>query len=179
MYDFEVNPEILTTTLKFELPIYKRIDKITKCFFHLPRCKRFPIKLYGETFLSFLATDVLELAFYIIIHNAIKYSKSYSEIKIEFEEQIDPLNINNILTVRFTNYGFIPSENDQEHLFERGYRGENSLGIKGSGIGLYNLKRICNASGVDVSIKVEPELERPKEGSFSIILRFEDCHRKK
>lgn len=175
MYDFEANPSILTTTRKSSVPIYKRIDKVAKCFKHHPSYRKTPIFLEGETYLSFLATDILEIGFYIILHNAVKYAFPDTIIKIKFIEDRGDLITNPKLTVEFTNEGFIPSLEEIPHLFNRGYRGMNSKDIKGTGIGLYSLKKICDSSDVMATIKLLPDPNNDNKGQFTISLAFENC----
>lgn len=172
MYDYEVNPSILTTTRKSAVPIYKRVDKVAKCFKHHPSYKRTPIVLTGETYLSFLATDILEIAFYIILHNATKYADPGTQIKIEF---IEDMGANNKLTVKFTNFGSLPTDIELPKLFDREYRGVNAVDVKGTGIGLSSLKNICDSSDVIVDIKLCRDVNNENKGQFIISLVFENC----
>jgi signal transduction histidine kinase len=79
--------------------------------------------------------------FYNLLDNAIKFSGTSREIDISLVSRDDEL----IFCVK--DYGIGISEKDQEKVFERFYRGEEpqSLGIKGSGIGLTIVQKIIEA----------------------------------
>ncbi len=172
MYDYEVNPSILTTTRKSAVPIYKRVDKVAKCFKHHHCYKKTPIILTGETYLSFLATDILEIGFYIILHNAVKYADPGTIITIEF---IEDIGVNSTLIVKFTNIGHLPTDTELPHLFDRGYRGVNATGVNGTGIGLFSLKNICDNSDVTVDIALCRDRNNENKGQFIVSLLFENC----
>lgn len=72
-----------------------------------------------------------------IMENAIKYGDGQLiEISVCYEE-------NNCL-VTVMNTGEIPDENDVNHIFESFYRGKNSEGVIGSGLGLYISRNLIN-----------------------------------
>ena len=73
-YDYEVNPDIITNTGKFNFPVYKKIDKIRKTLRDACKDKNLTIKLKKNTFLAYRGHDILEVAFFIILENAIKYA---------------------------------------------------------------------------------------------------------
>lgn len=70
-----------------------------------------------------------------LLGNAIKFSKSGSLIEIETHKNEDEFT----LLVRDNGIGM--SEEDQEHLFERFYRGANVSNIQGTGLGLHIVHR--------------------------------------
>ena len=65
-----------------------------------------------------------------LISNAIKFSSE--DQPIEIQSEVSP----NSLTVRVKDSGIGISKADQEHLFERFFRGENASYIQGTGLGL-------------------------------------------
>lgn len=174
MYDFEVNPSGIRDSKKLYISIYRKIDKITKCLNHLPNRKHH-IRLVGNSFLSYYATDVLELAFYIILRNALKYAIQNTEITVKFEER--QVRRNKELSVEFQNEAQLPKDEEMELLTERGYRGNNSSGKPGSGIGLYTLKQICDEYNVKLKIFTNPSSPGDTRGSFCIRLTFNNCQR--
>src|SRR5690606_18360389 len=65
-----------------------------------------------------------------LISNAIKYSPDDGKIEIL------SIKNNGYLEVFFKDNGIGISQADQEHLFEKFFRGSNALHIKGTGLGL-------------------------------------------
>lgn len=70
-----------------------------------------------------------------IMENAIKYGDGKS-IKISFDDEED------CKLVAFTNTGCSLKEEEIPNLFDSFYRGSNSQGVKGSGLGLYIAKNL-------------------------------------
>lgn len=72
-----------------------------------------------------------------IIENAVKYGDG-KEIKIDigYEE--------NLVLISITNTGCTLFPQDSAHIFESFYRGANSKGVQGSGLGLYISRRLIN-----------------------------------
>jgi len=66
-----------------------------------------------------------------LVSNAIKFSPEYAEIEV-LSETTD-----RSLTISFTDKGMGISEEDQQHLFERFFRGNNVTNIQGTGLGLH------------------------------------------
>jgi PAS domain S-box-containing protein len=66
-----------------------------------------------------------------LLGNAIKFSKPNSIIKVETIKDHDKF------TLLVKDYGIGMSEEDQQHLFERFYRGSNVSNIQGTGLGLH------------------------------------------
>lgn len=77
---------------------------------------------------------ILELILSVIIYNAIKYSPENSEIDLEISKNAK----NIVFTIKDQGMG-IP-KNDQKFVYDRYFRGENVLNIKGTGIGLNIVK---------------------------------------
>lgn len=72
-----------------------------------------------------------------IMENAIKYGDGQLiEITVCYEE--------NSCLVTIMNTGEVPDENDVNHIFESFYRGKNSKGVIGSGLGLYIARNLMN-----------------------------------
>ncbi len=96
-----------------------------------------------------------------LFENAIKYLPPYGNININIysagEEQI---------LVVFKDDGRGIGEKEVEHLFEKGFRGENSVGKRGTGYGLYEVKRLMEDCGGSI------EISSKEEGGFSVYLIF-------
>lgn len=148
-YDLEVNPDLNLNVVMSEIPIYKRIEKIYKCLNDKLRKRNLRLNLEGNSYKKFYSSNVIEIALFIVIENAIKYAMDNSDITIKFEEE------NTKLKVRFNNWGIRPDKSEIQHLSERGFRSSKVLNTKqyeGRGIGLYLFKKICET--VDVSQKI-------------------------
>lgn len=78
-----------------------------------------------------------------IMENAIKYGDGKS-IRISFDDEED------CKLITFTNTGCSLKEEEIPNLFDSFYRGSNSQGIKGSGLGLYIAKNLMKRMGGSV-----------------------------
>ncbi|MBI2419206.1 MAG: HAMP domain-containing histidine kinase [Ignavibacteriales bacterium] len=86
----------------------------------------------------------LELAFYNIFSNVIKYSLRINgsyvrNILIDWEDH------DQIFIIRITNYGKTFSPDESQQVLELEKRGSNSLNIEGKGLGLFLANRIFNS----------------------------------
>ncbi len=97
-----------------------------------------PATIHGDSKLLFHA-------FSNLIANAVKYSGSGSPIELRACQEGENL------VVRVTDYGIGIPERDQEHLFERYYRGANATGIVGTGVGLHFVSMVVMLHHGDVS----------------------------
>lgn len=66
-----------------------------------------------------------------LLSNAIKFSGDEDAIEVSSAVTKDSL------TIRVKDHGIGISQDDQEHLFDRFFRGKNALNIKGTGLGLF------------------------------------------
>jgi len=66
-----------------------------------------------------------------LVSNAIKFSPEKSDIIIRSE------NMDDLITLAIKDAGVGISDEDQQHLFERFFRGENVMNIQGTGLGLH------------------------------------------
>jgi signal transduction histidine kinase len=82
-----------------------------------------------------------------LLSNAIKFSPENSPIRIESKSE------NDMLCIEVIDQGIGISEKDQEHLFERFFRAENAINIKGTGLGLNIVAKFTEMLGGKVSIK--------------------------
>ncbi|HEX8917595.1 MAG TPA: HAMP domain-containing sensor histidine kinase, partial [Chloroflexota bacterium] len=105
--------------------------------------------------------DRLEQVLNNLVSNAIKYSPSGGRVVISTRHEDDYV----VVAVRDQGQG-IPEE-DQQHLFERFFRGRaEGQDVKGLGLGLYVTRRIIEAHGGRIWVS-----SRPGEGSeFSFSL---------
>ncbi|MGN6214409.1 ATP-binding protein [Parafilimonas sp.] len=95
-----------------------------------------------------------------LLSNAVKYSPEGSEVifKTNVKE--------NTITLKIQDHGIGIAPKDQEHLFERFFRGSNTGNIKGTGLGLHIVKRYIDL--MQGSIYLESDIE--KGSIFTVIL---------
>ena len=98
--------------------------------------------------------DMLGLAFYNLIDNALKYSAPGDAIEVRVREDGNSL----FIEVADGGAGIHPEE--QQRIFEDLYRGDNAREIEGSGLGLALSRRIVQLHGGDISLRSNPLLGR-------------------
>lgn len=154
-YDVFLNPESLYADMSVELGVYSKIEKVYKSLYAFRKEKGVDVQLRGESNQKFLLNSMIELAFFVIIENAIKYSMPTSIINIEFL----PNEKEKKLIVKFVNWGIKPKQDEIPHLVNRGNRSERAIraGIKGNGLGLFILSQICQVNKVKLEIDVKKE----------------------
>jgi PAS domain S-box-containing protein len=84
--------------------------------------------------LTVIADSLFRQLLYNLIDNTLKYGQKTTTIKLSFHKNKD-----NLLLV-YEDNGVGISEDMREHLFERGFG-------KGTGFGLYSMKRVCEGYG--------------------------------
>lgn len=95
-----------------------------------------------------------------LIDNAIKFSPSKSEIRIEIGRR------GNQTTVSVIDQGSGISDDNLPHIFERLFRGDRSRSTKGAGIGLAVVQSVAKAHGGSVEVKTE----MGKGSAFTLVL---------
>ena len=149
-YDMMMNPSAMSKEMNGLIGVYGKVEKVYKCLYSTRVDKKINIVLVGNSNLKFQLKSTIEIAFFIILENAIKYSPEGEEITVSFTEK------NRQLIVVFKNFGIVPSDSEMQRLTERGYRASEIVSankIKGSGLGLYLLDQICKANNVVYSFR--------------------------
>ena len=98
--------------------------------------------------------DMLGLAFFNLIENALKFSKPSDAVEVRVREDSRTL----FIEVADGGAG-IPSQ-DHTRIFEDLYRGENARETTGSGLGLALARRIIQLHGGEISVRSDPEQGR-------------------
>jgi len=98
-----------------------------------------------------------------LLSNAIKFSAPGTVIEVGSKVSEDSI----VLTVK--DHGMGISAEDQQHLFERFFRGANVTNIQGTGLGLHIVSRYIEI--LDGEIEFESELEQGTK--FIITLKQE------
>jgi signal transduction histidine kinase len=94
--------------------------------------------------------DQLEQVVINLIGNAQKYSTHQQPIRVDLRARW------NQLAISIEDRGIGISASDQEHIFEPFFRGSNTGGIEGTGLGLPVVKALVEAMGGSVQVWSEP-----------------------
>ncbi|XZF15716.1 PAS domain-containing sensor histidine kinase [Chitinophagaceae bacterium MMS25-I14] len=95
-----------------------------------------------------------------LLSNAVKFSPEESDVLL------DGVHKNGRLLLSFTDKGLGISEEDQQHLFERFFRGNNVSHIQGTGLGLHIVSKYAELMNGTVTCK-----SKPGEGTtFEVLL---------
>ena len=98
-----------------------------------------PRSMYGDA-------NLLRQVLGNLLSNAVKYSPAGGLIRVSASEEGAQV------AVVIEDHGIGIPEKDQQHVFERYYRGSNTSGIVGSGVGLYLVRTIVDLHGGTVSL---------------------------
>lgn len=96
-----------------------------------------------------------------LLSNAIKFSPEHSTIVIQTERT------GSLLVLKVKDQGVGISKEDQEHLFERFFRGANVTAIQGTGLGLHIVQKYAEL--MDGKVECISEVDQGTE----VIVRFE------
>lgn len=109
------------------------------------------ISIKSDSIAGLILTDAFHLSnvFYNILENAIKYNDKKPEITIEI------INSKTQLSIHFIDNGIGISEKKIPYIFDKFYRiSENqNLDVKGFGLGLYYVKKVCDLHHWKVIVK--------------------------
>ena len=133
-----------------QIPIFKKLDKVLRCFGSFAEGRGVHISLKGECFRRIRGPDVFEIVPYIIVDNAIKYSPSPGELDVSI------WNLPDRTQVTFRSTGPVIEGDEREKIFARGYRSRGAIktGLQGSGIGLFLAKSLVQEFGGTLGIDV-------------------------
>ena len=175
LYKYVSNPFLVQTGKLREKEAFKLFDMYRKIFEEIGKESNIRIVLKNidintmedsNNSTKFEANDSIDVLPFIIIDNALKYSKSASEIYINVYQN------NGLLTkVEIINSPSYIITEDVENFFLRGYRSENNTSkSSGSGLGLSIVKQIFEYNQIEVKL----ELDFDKEGKqlFKVILQI-------
>ena len=171
-YDIMFNPASVSKELDYMMNVFGKIEKVYKCLYTSKKAKNIEIHLNGRSEGKYRLRNSMELAFFIIIENAIKYSPEDESIEIDFSEDDESLK------VTFRNWAECPQEEEMNYLTERGFRSKSVIKsgtYEGSGLGLYLLKQICEANDVEYGFEknsVSLNIEGVEYHPFIVTLLF-------
>lgn len=132
------------------VPVYRRTDKVVRCFTPQATAKGVTLQLIGESHSFSLGPNVFEIIPYVLIENAIKYAPRNSEIRIAFVETAQTIQIH------FVSNGPNIARDERERIFEKGFRSKaaQSRRTSGSGIGLFLAKTLVEKFDGSISVEV-------------------------
>lgn len=173
-YDLEVNPMLNLGLSKSYIAIYRKVEKVYKCLRNEAKQKNINIILNGESYCMFNAGNIIEIAFFIILDNAIKYSLENEPINVTFTEN------ENRLILTFKNWGIRPGDDEIKKLTDRNYRSRIVISRNkenGRGIGLYLLNQICSVNDIKLKIYLGNEnkyFDGYRYSPFNVEMKFEN-----
>lgn len=146
--DFAGNPS--QTVDRSHIPLYRRIDKVVKCFRATSVSQKLALTLNGSSFGTSYGPNLFEMIPYILVDNAIKYSPHNSEVEVLVSETADEIKI------EIRSLGPDVMQHERKLIFEKGYRGEvaRTREDSGSGLGLFLCKKIVDQFSGSIGIEV-------------------------
>ena len=123
---------------------------------------------YNKTVVDY---ETIQIAFYHLIENALKYSKPNSKINIDFEDFADFF----LIKFKMTSTYVKPIERDL--IFGEGFSGEiaKKTGKSGDGIGMWRIKQMIELNGGCFETVFGDDIEKVMGISFStnlFVLKF-------
>ena len=171
-YDLALNPASSGSEIEADIGVYNKVEKVYKCLYSNKKLNDLSIRLRGNTERKYRLRNSIELAFFIIIENAIKYSPYGSDIFITFIE--DGANLH----VEFENLAICPKLEELPHLTDRGFRSKGARelrDVKGNGLGLFLMKNICESNKVAYEFTIKDNsksIDGKTYGTFCVVLTF-------
>jgi len=158
LLDFLGNPASLIK--QSPISIYRKIDKIRQTLEAKAFAKQIEIKIAGDSHRTCFGPDLFEIVPFVIIENAIKYSPNNEEISVEVCEE------EGWIVCKVESMGPEITWQEQERIFEKGFRGASAKnsGISGTGLGLHVVKMLIEdfyKGSISVS---QPKLAPIKKG---------------
>jgi signal transduction histidine kinase len=149
--DFIANPTTADAPT-MELGVYKKFDKIQKCFQVTAKQKNQNIQFGGSSNLTLKGPPIFDIIPYLLIENALKYAPDDSEIRVRV------FDTTNHIKCTVESLGPEIEHHEMSKIFSLGYRGSNAskTGKPGDGLGLNILKLLVEeVFGGKVIVKQE------------------------
>jgi two-component system OmpR family sensor kinase len=106
--------------------------------------------------------DLLELAFYNLVENALKYSTLDDTVEVRAVED------GRRIQVEVADNGPGIAEEDLPHVFDELFRGSNARSFEGSGLGLALVRRVIERHGGEISVRSRQG--EPRGTVFRVVL---------
>lgn len=132
---------------KIKAKLYPLIKKMQVMLSYQARKKKLEFVIdYEQKNVVYLSKNIY-LVMFILMENAIKHSLPKEKINIDFEET------NEFTIFKISNKSTLIEEAEYEKIFERGYRGKNTIS-KGTGIGLSLVKEILGKQKYEYNVDI-------------------------
>lgn len=168
--DIELNPRALESQTAVRSGIYKKFDKGRRILAEEARDRGVTVRLEGESRIEIEALPVFELLPFVLLENGVKYSPRNQAVTVTFET------VRSRQEVVVSNIGPSVSEEELPRLFDKGFRGAQTLAMPGQGLGLFLAKQVCDFHDVRVRAEVGNQNLYQMNGisysEFRVILRF-------
>lgn len=168
--DIELNPAALESQTTIRSGIYKKFDKAKRILAEEARDRGVTINLTGESRVEIDALPVFELLPFVLLENGVKYSPRAQTVNVGFEA------IRGRQQVAVTSVGPAVADAELAHLFEKGYRGAQAVGLPGDGLGLFLAKQVCRFHDVQIHAEIGRrnlyQMNGISYSEFRIILQF-------
>lgn len=134
-FDFIFNPSVLDLRAEDRITVYSRFHKSV----HLFKEKGIRVDIGGASFSEIKGSTIFDIVPYVLIDNAVKYSPTNGKVEVAVNDR------GNLIDVKVASYGPFINEDEEQKIFEQGYRGSGakSHNIEGNGIGLSVVKSIA------------------------------------
>lgn len=154
LLEIYLNPDAAAFGQTRSVEIYKLLDKLTKMASLARSQERRPqVRLVGNTRRAYDVYESFKLIPFVLIDNAQKYSRQGGSITVNVAES------DTSLEVSIHSEGPLLSAEEQQSIFERGYRGAAARKAHpaGMGLGLYIAKTIARAHGFHIKVVSTPK----------------------
>lgn len=144
-----------------EFDVINQIETVISFFEHQDS-KKYNIAIEAQEKPFFIKTDARKLR--LILNNLIKNAITFSKDKIDVS--INIVKVGHNINIIISDKGIGITEADSKNLFEPFYRGENTIGKSGMGLGLPIAKRYAESLNGDIVF----DSQKDKGSNFTIIL---------
>lgn len=154
LLEIYLNPDAAAFGQTRSIEIYKLLDKLTKIAGLARSQEHRPlVRLIGNTRRAYDIYESFKLIPFVLIDNAQKYSRQGGSVTVQVAES------GTSIEVSVNSEGALLSPEEQQSVFERGYRGAAALKAhpSGMGLGLYIAKTVARAHGFQIRVTSIPE----------------------
>lgn len=144
------------------LSVYKKFDKITKCYLAYASKREISINLSGSSLGLTNGVEHFEMIPLITIDNAVKYSPDKMTVDVTIKETATEIRC------EVCSLGPKIEDSERESIFERESRGIHAIasGRSGSGIGLNFAKQLMRTINAEFFVSQEPKATKVKGIDF-------------
>lgn len=165
-YDFTLNPDLVETSDKMGVNLYRKFEKAKKCLSLYAIDQEVEVLFEGNSHDLIKAYEIIDIMPYILIENAIRYSPKNGKVNCKFTS-----NNNKLASIEIKNIGPKLDKDELPNILEKGVRGKLVADkINGTGKGLHIVKLICDYN--DIELIVDSKTINEEYGEFSATILF-------